>query len=128
MALEKFQCAGDNTAYLDVTVNGFMAGNIKEFLEDSQLTPKLDLQFATLYVCNDGSCRATTTINVTSDKPTNPQGDDVNGSDSHNVSITAIIICFSALTSAVVCLIIALVLNRYVRQLYSIGIFCILYT
>jgi len=110
---ERFQCAGDNTAYLDITVDGFMAGNIKEFLENSQLTTKLDLQFATLYVCNDGSCKAANTM-INNNVTTAPQGDD--DSDNHNLSITAIIICFSVLTSAVICLIIALVLNRYVSH------------
>ena len=107
MALESFQCAGDNTAYLDITVNGFMAGNIKELL-----TTTLDLQLATLYVCNDRSCRATTTNNVT----ITPQGDDSNGSDNHSISITAIIVCLCVLTLVVIFLIIALLFNRYVLE------------
>ena len=112
---ERFQCAGDKTAYLDVTVDGFMAGNIKEVLENSQLTTQLDLQIATLYVCDDRSCRSTTN-NVTNNVTITPQGDDDKHSESQNVSVVAITFSLSVLTLVVICLIVALVLNRCVMQ------------
>ena len=62
---KRFQCAGEHKAYFDITVEGFMAGNIKEFLENNQLIPKFDLGFATLYVCDDGPCLHSTTITPT---------------------------------------------------------------
>jgi len=107
---ERFQCGGDNTAYLDVTLNGFMAGNIKELLRN-KLTVTLDLQNATLYVCDDGRCLATTSTNVTN---STPQGDD--GSDSLTVPITVIIFCLCALTIMVLFLIVAFIFSRYVME------------
>jgi len=122
---KKFQCAGEHKAYFDITVEGFMAGNIKEFLENNQLIPKFDLGFATLYVCDDGPCLHPTTTpitttashNVTNDLTITPQVDSGSSSESHKVSITAIIFSLSVLTIVVICLVVALVLSRYVIML-----------
>ena len=111
---KRFQCVEEHTAYFDVTVEGFMAGNVKELLEKDKLTSKLDLEIATLYVCSDSSCLHTTD-NMTSVVAITPRsrGDDGKSSDSQNIPIIVIIFCLSVLVIVEICLVVAFVLSRY---------------
>jgi len=61
ISTEKFECIGDKRALYYVVVNGFMAGNIKDFLTNEELEIEIDSETATLHIC-DPLCEEITDI------------------------------------------------------------------
>jgi len=98
-----YQCIGFSRALYNVTITGFMAGNIKDF---TQISPKFDLQIATVHVCNQ-SC------NTTFDS-TNHDSDN-NNDDDDNKNITSILaISVASCAMVLLCLILGVLVYRYV--------------
>jgi len=116
-----YQCIGYARALYNVTITGFMAGNIKDFVETNQISPKLHLQIATLHVCNQ-SCNAT--YKDSPDGNGNNDDDDdesATSNSTHNKNITSIL-AISVASGAMVllCLILGVLVYRYVA-IYSKG-------
>lgn len=70
-----FTCSSNTKAVYTVQITGYMAKNIQQYLYDYHLATQLDLQIATLYVC-DKFCRHTTgnTVKTRSDNNTSITG------------------------------------------------------
>ena len=103
-----YRCIENTRALYNVTITGFMAGNIRGFLEYSQLAPKLDLQIATLSVCNQ-SCSQMISITPTGDRDENDE------STSRNNNLTSILaISFASCAMVLLCLILGVLVYKYV--------------
>jgi len=124
-----YQCIGYARALYNVTITGFMAGNIKDFVETNQLSPKLDLQIATLHVCNL-SCNTvykdSPDGNDEDDNDDDDNDDDSTTSNSTHNNITSILaISVSSCAMVLLCLILGVLVYRYVAitvywfQIYS---------
>ncbi|XP_065891788.1 titin-like [Dysidea avara] len=105
-----YQCIGYSRALYNVTITGFMAGNIKDFIEHSQLAPELDLQIATISVCNR-SCNGlvsntNTTHNDSRDDDVDNDDENTTSNNTHNNNVTSILaISMASFAMVLLCLI-----------------------
>ena len=87
-----------------------MAGNIKDFIEHSQLAPELDLQIATISVCNR-SCNGlvsntNTTHNDSRDDDVDNDDENTTSNNTHNNNVTSILaISMASFAMVLLCLI-----------------------
>ena len=115
-----YQCIGYSRALYNVTITGVMAGNIKDFVEHSQLAPELDLQIATVYVCNQSCNGLVTNTNTTTHNDTHDgdgDGDDndesTTSNTTHNNIVTSILaISIASCAMVLLCLILGVLVYR----------------
>ena len=100
-----FTCNSNTKAVYSVEITGYRARNVQQYLYNYHLTKQLDLQIATLYVC-DQFCEQTTDVGVKATSDNTNTNITNTYSDDHTIAIS---LASSALALLVIAMLTVLV-------------------
>ena len=96
-----FTCNSNTKAVYSVEIAGYMAGNVQQYLHNYHLTKQLDLQIATLYVC-DQFCEQNNDDHVELTAIDDNTNTTVTYSDDHTIAISLASCALALLVIAIV--------------------------